>query len=298
MSRAAKNIDDELQKNLKSSHGLKLPPAPYFSVVMGDCLERGKNLGDGLKYNNFGVHGACSANAADLLAAVQKFVFDEKIVTAEELLKALEADFEGYEDIQKRLIEDGPKVGNNDDRADGILVRLFDYFADACEAFGENGRGGVVRPGTGSAMLYVTLAKDIGAMPDGRKTGEYFSANLAPSPLANLRGPISVLQSYSKLPYDRCWNGGPITMELSDSVFRDDESIRKVAMLIRTFAQLGCEQLQLNVLNGVRLLEAKEHPELHRNLIVRVWGWSGYFVELPPQYQDQVIKRHLLATGA
>lgn len=298
MARAEKNIHDQLFGLLKPSHGISLPPAPYFSVVMGDCLERGKNLGEGLKYNNFGVHGACSANAADALAAVKKFVFETKTVTPDELLKALEANFAGYDELQKQLIEDGPKVGNNDDYADGILVKLFGYFADACEAYGDNGRGGIIRPGTGSAMMYVTLADTVGATADGRKAGEYFSTNLAPSPLARLRGPISMLQSYSKLPYDRCWNGGPITMELSDSVFRDEESVRKVAMLIRTFAQLGCEQLQLNVLNGEKLIEAKAHPEEHKNLIVRVWGWSGYFVELPPEYQDQVIKRHLLTADA
>ena len=82
-------------------------------------------------------------------------------------------------------------------------------------------------------------------------------------------------------------------MELSDSVFRDSESIRKVALLVRIFAQLGCQQLQLNSLNVATLLDAKIHPELHKNLIVRVWGWSGYFCELAPEYQDHIIARSL-----
>jgi formate C-acetyltransferase len=100
------------------------------------------------------------------------------------------------------------------------------------------------------------------------------------------------LQSYSKIDYQRVFNGGPITMELSDSVFRDSESIRKVAMLVRVFAQLGCQQLQLNTLKVNTLLEAKAHPEKHKNLIVRVWGWSGYFCELAPEYQNHIIARN------
>ena len=85
-------------------------------------------------------------------------------------------------------------------------------------------------------------------------------------------------------------------MELSDSVFRDQESVRKTAMLVRTFAQLGCQQLQLNSLSLGTLLDAKAHPENHKNLIVRVWGWSGYFCELAPEYQDHIIARHLYQT--
>jgi pyruvate-formate lyase len=112
-----------------------------------------------------------------------------------------------------------------------------------------------------------------------------------------VRGPISVLQTYSRLDYTRVCNGGPITIELADSVFHDAEAIRRVAMLIRAFAQLGCQQLQLNTLNVSTLQDAKRHPERHKNLIVRVWGWSGYFCELAPEYQDQIVERHVYALG-
>jgi len=93
------------------------------------------------------------------------------------------------------------------------------------------------------------------------------------------------------------YNGGPITMELSDTVFSDSESLRKVAMLVRTFARLGGQQLQLNTLNVDTLRDAQVHPEQHKNLIVRVWGWSGYFCELEREYQEHVIARHLYGLG-
>ena len=106
---------------------------------------------------------------------------------------------------------------------------------------------------------------------------------------------MSILQAFSNIDYQRVCNGGPITMELSDTVFRDEEAVRKVAMLVRTFAMLGCQQLQLNTLNVKVLQDAKQHPERHRDLIVRVWGWSGYFCELDEPYQDHIIARHSFA---
>jgi formate C-acetyltransferase len=268
---------------------------------MRDCLEQGRDLSEGLKYNNLGIHGACSANAADALAAVKQFVFDEQSLSADELLAALQANFEGYESLRRKLDEAGPKVGSNDDRADALLVTLFEDFAAACEEYGHTPKSGIIRPGTGSAMYYIWLASGrdgmhepvVGATADGRVSGEPFSANLAPSPGVRVRGPISTLQSFSKIDFHRIFNGGPITMELSDSVFRDSDSLRKVAMLVRIFVQLGCQQLQLNSLNVETLLDAKTHPERHKNLIVRVWGWSGYFCELAPEYQDHIIARSL-----
>ncbi len=173
--------------------------------------------------------------------------------------------------------------------------------ADACNNYGKTARGGCLRPGSGSAMYYIWLTREdqsmreptVGATAEGRRKGQPLGANLSPSQGALVRGPFSVLLSYSKIDYTRICNGGPITMELSDSVFRDDESIRKVAMLVRTFAQLGCQQMQLNTLNVDQLRDAQVHPELHKNLIVRVWGWSGYFCELSPEYQEQIIARHM-----
>jgi formate C-acetyltransferase len=270
---------------------------------MDGCLERGQDLSAGLKYNNFGIHGACGANAADALAAVQQFVFTDHSVEPGELLNALDTNYAGYERLRKKLQDEAPKVGKNSEQADALLVRLFDDLADACESLSGNGQGRVVRPGTGTAMYYIWLARGqdgmrepvVGATAEGRQQGDFFSANLSPSTGVRADGPFSVFQSFAKIDYRRICNGGPITLELSDSVFRDSESIRKVAMLVRTFAQLGCQQLQINSLNAATLIDAQAHPENHANLIVRVWGWSGYFCELAPEYQDHIITRQLYA---
>ena len=301
LRRTAENIRAQVHDLVNHYSRLRLPPAPYYSVLMDGCLEAGRDLSCGLKYNNFGVHGAASSSAADALAAVRSLVYIEKSVEPEELLHAMAANFEGFEALQDRLLHEAPKTGN-DPEADELLVVLFDALADACDAVQDNGRGGRVRPGTGSAMYYVWLTRGkpgecgdapIGATADGRKKGEFFSANLAPSPQAQVRGPIGVLQAFSRLNYRRICNGGPITMELSDSVFADPEGLEKCAKLVRTFARLGCQQLQLNTVSLNTLHDAREHPERHRNLIVRVWGWSGYFCELGPEYQEHIIARHL-----
>jgi hypothetical protein len=246
------------------------------------------------------------ANAADALAAVKKIVFDESAIESSELLESLETNFEHAPDLFALLHDHGPKVGNNDPYLDDLLKEIFDAFADACEAVNDNGRGGILRLGTGTAMYQVWLVRPeseaenffpprIGATADGRYASDLIGSGLAPSPGVSVRGPISVLQSFSKIDYGRICNGGPITMELSDTVFRNDETIEKVAMLVRTFAQLGCLQLQLNTLNVDKLRDAQENPDKYRNLIVRVWGWSSYFIELDRCYQDHIITRNMYA---
>jgi formate C-acetyltransferase len=301
MQRVKAQVERQVRELAKSYEGLLLPPAPYYSVLMTGCLERGRDISQGVEYNNFGIHGAGAANAADALAAVQQFLFDDCSIQPSELLAALEADFEGYEALRLKLAEAAPKVGNDDDRADRFMAGLFDRLAEACESYGRTTRGGILRPGTGSAMYYIWLAQGhegmrepvVAASAEGRRRGQPLAANLAPSQGVQVRGPFSVLLSFAKLDYRRICNGGPITIELSDSVFRGEESIRKVAMLVRAFAQLGCQQLQLNSVNVDTLRDARLHPELHKNLIVRVWGWSGYFCELSPEYQEQIIARHV-----
>ena len=301
LQRTATDIQKQVNAIAKHYQRLLLPPAPYYSILMTDCLERGQDLSLGGRYNNVGIHGAGAANAADALAAVEKFVFKERSLKPLELLSSLEDDFVGYEPLRQQLAQEGPKVGNDDPDADRYLVTLFDMLADACESFGPTTRGGILRPGTGSAMYYIWLAAGhegmrepvVGATAEGRHKGHPLGANLAPSQGAPIQGPFSTLLSFGKIDYRRICNGGPVTIELSDLVFRPADSIHKVALFVRAFTAAGCQQLQLNSLNVTQLREAQQHPELYRNLIVRVWGWSGYFCELSSEYQEQIIARHM-----
>lgn len=293
LARTKADIFLQVDEIVREKYNLILPPAPYYSALMTDMLEQGKDLSAGAKYNNYGIHGACASAAADALAAIKMHVFDGSDIRPEDLISALNADFVNYDEIYKLLHDESPKVGNNETLPDDLLVLLFDYFAQACESYPDNGRGGKIRPGSGSAMYYAWLAnKDLlGATAEGRRAGEYFGANLAPSLNIKVNGPISILKSFSKIDYERIINGGPITIEFSDSVFNSADSTRKVGMFVHTFAKLGCQQLQLNTLRSDILKEAQAYPERYRNLIVRVWGWSGYFCELSNEYQEQIISR-------
>jgi len=283
-------MQSEIDNELSKFKNIYMEPSPVMSILMEGCIRTARDITHGSKYNNYGLHGTGLSNATDSLAAIKKYVFDEKTIKAEEIILAINANFEGYEDLWANLKYEAPKMGNDDDYVDSIAVELVSMFASSLKDK-SNDRGGCYRAGTGSAMYYVWHVKDLNASADGRKKGEFLSANYAPSLNIKSKGPVSIIRSFAKPNLKAAINGGPLTIEIHDTVFRNSESITKVAMLVKTFMDIGGHQLQINALNKETLLEAQEKPELHRNLIVRVWGWSGYFVELDKEYQDHIIQR-------
>ncbi len=290
MGEINKEVQAQVDAETSKFKNLYMEPSPIMSILMEDCIKNAKDISHGSKYNNYGLHGTGIANAADSLAAIKKYVFDEKTVEPEEILAAIAANYEGYEDLYSLLKYEAPKMGNDDNYVDNIAVRLMDMFADSLKDKA-NERGGCFRAGTGSAMYFVWHARNLKASPDGRKKGEFLSANYAPSLNVKTKGPVSIMRSFAKPNLKAAINGGPLTIEIHDTVFRNAESTTKVAMLVKSFMDMGGHQLQVNALNREKLLEAQMKPELHRNLIVRVWGWSGYFVELDKEYQDHIIQR-------
>ncbi len=285
----------EILRNCRASLGLI--PEPLISALAPHAIEKGRDLnrGGGSHYH-YGCHGCGSSSAADALAAVQYLVFETKEVTPERLLAGLESDFADDPELCAMLKAAPHKAGCGDPVADDLMVMLFREMADMLAEIPDNGRGGRIRPGTGSALYYALLTQPqyagaLGATADGRRRGDYISSSLAPAPGVRSRGILTELTSYGKLPYDRLCNGGPITMELAPAYFRGDDALQRTAHIIRDFVRTGCQQLQLNLLDPEVLRDAQAHPERHRDLIVRVWGWSGYFVELSREYQDQIIGR-------
>jgi pyruvate-formate lyase len=152
---------------------------------------------NGGKYNNFGIHGTGIATAADSLAAICKYVYEEKTVTASQLIAAVDSDFENYSELLHMLRYEAPKMGNNEGLPDSMAVMLLEQFAASLEGR-KNCRGGCYRAGTGSAMYYLWHANDIGASPDGRRKGEPFGTNFSASLFAKILGPLSVINSFPK----------------------------------------------------------------------------------------------------
>lgn len=171
-----------------------------------------------------------------------------------------------------------------------MLVQLLQMFSDSLKGK-ENCRGGKYRAGTGSAMYYLWHANEIGASPDGRRKGEAFGTNFSASLFARIKGPMSVIQSFTQPDFTENTNGGPLTLEFSSSMFKEEDSVKKLAALVKAYIDMGGHQLQLNAVNTAKLKEAQAHPEDYRQLVVRVWGWSAYFVELDKEYQDHVMRR-------
>lgn len=272
---------EEICSKLKN---LYFVPSPFMNVLFG-C-----DVSKGAKYNNFGIHGTGISTAADSLAALKKLVFEEHRVTPEDYLDAVNSNFEHHPELLPLLRYEMPKMGQNDAFVDDLAVGLLDSFADALEGK-INDRGGVYRAGTGSAMYYLWHAAELGASPDGRRKGEPFGTNFSCSLFARVPGPLSVIQSFCKPHLMRTANGGPLTLEFASGTFDKEDSLHKLAQLVYTFVRLGGHQLQLNAINTQQLLEAQRNPEAHRQLVVRVWGWSAYFVELDREYQNHVLAR-------
>ena len=290
MDDVKKEMRDQTQKLIALANTAYLLPAPLMSVLMDDCIGRAADISQGSRYNNYGLHGVGLATAVDTLTSIRLHVFDKKDVTAAEMMAASANDFSGMPELLHMVRYDTPKFGDADETSDAIACELMSYYASCLEGQ-ENNRGGIYRPGTGSAMYYMWFAENMQATPGGHRASEPLETNYAPSLYVRSKGPLSVIQSFTKPDLRRVINGGPLTMEFHDSVFRDEESIRKVASLVRIFVQQGGHQIQLNAVNRDTLLDAQAHPENYQNLIVRVWGWSAYFVQLDKKYQDHVIAR-------
>jgi formate C-acetyltransferase len=269
---------------------VKILPGPFVSILCDGRVEAGRDVCEGSRYNNFGIHGTGLSTAADSLAAIRQLVFDENVLSLADLAAAVDTDFKGRPDLLAKARFGVPKMGNADPAVDQLGKALLDAFADTWDGR-TNGRGGIYRCGTGSAMYYIWHANELHASPDGRLSGQPFAANYAPSLNVRISGPVSVIQSFTTPDLGRVINGGPLTIEIHDSAFRQADGITKVAQLVKFFIDRGGHQLQLNAINRDQLRDAQANPAAHRNLIVRVWGWSGYFVELDKPYQDHIIQR-------
>ena len=272
-------IKAECDRITESIHDVWFVPSPFLDL-----------LRDGKKYNNFGLHGCGIASAADALSAVKEYVYDKQTVTPDRLIHALDTDYADDPELLHLLRYEAPKMGCDDDRADSLGTLILDAFADALEGK-KNCLGGIWRAGTGTAMYYLWYSRDLGATADGRHAGEPFGTNFSPNLFTQVPGPLTDIQSFTKQHIERTINGGPLTLEFAAGIFSKEENCRKVAMLVKHFIDRGGHQLQLNAVNLDAMKDAQIHPEAHQHLVVRIWGWSAYFVELDKEFQDHVIAR-------
>lgn len=269
------------------------------SALTDDCIERGLNMKEGgAVYDFISDLQVGIANLADSLAAMKKVVFEEKKVTPAELWEALQADFAGEKNERIRtLLQEAPKYGNDDDYVDRLVVDAYNIYIDEMKKYhntryGRGPIGGIYYAGTSSISANVPQGAGTLATPDGRKAGEPLAEGCSPSHAADKNGPTAVFKSVSKLPTEEITGGVLLNQKVTPQMLAKEENKQKLISLLRTFFnKLHGYHVQFNVVSRETLLDAQKHPEDHRDLIVRVAGYSAFFNVLSKKTQDDIIER-------
>ena len=265
-------------------------PAPFLSLLIDDCIENGKDYNDGgARYNTSYIQGVGLGSVTDGLTSLKVNVFDEKRISMDRLLEAMAADFDGHEDLRQVLVDQTPKYGNDEDIPDGVLKAVFEAYYEAVDSR-PNTRGGMHRINLLPTTSHVYFGGLTGALPDGRKAGVPLSEGISPVQGADRKGPTAVIKSAAKIDHIRT-GGTLLNQKFLPQMLATPEDRAKLAQMIRSYFRMDGHHIQFNVVDAKTLREAQQHPEEHRDLIVRVAGYSDYFVDLGADLQDEIIKR-------
>jgi formate C-acetyltransferase len=276
--------------NFLSAMFARYAPAPFLSVLIEGCIEKGRDYYDGgPKYNTDYIQCCGIGTVTDSLSAIRKHVYDEGRFTLRELVEACDANWMGYEEMRQYVWNRTPFFGNDDDRADGIMRRVYQSLVDAIEGK-RSPKGETYHINMLSTTCHVYFGKKLGATPNGRFAHAPESDGTSPSHGADRNGPTAVIKSLSKM--DQVKSGGTLlNQRFLPSVLAGDEGLEKLCGLIRTYFRLGGHHVQFNVVDTKTLRDAQENPEAYRGLLVRVAGYSDYFVDLDRYHQEEIIAR-------
>ncbi|MHA1505066.1 MAG: pyruvate formate lyase family protein, partial [Candidatus Heimdallarchaeota archaeon] len=265
-------------------------PAPFLSIIIGDCIENGKDYNaGGARYNTSYIQGVGMGSVTDSLTSLKYNVFDKKICTMDELLTALKTNFKDNEELRQKFVCETPKYGNDEEYPDSILKEVFEVYFAAVDGR-PNMKGGTYRINLLPTTVHVYFGSVVGATPDGRKAHQPLSEGISPVQGADLHGPTSVLKSASKIDHVRT-GGTLLNQKFTPSFLETDEGITNVSHLVRAYFKMGGHHIQFNVVSADTLRKAQKNPERYRDLIVRVAGYSDYFINLGPNLQDEIIRR-------
>lgn len=268
-------------------------PTPYMSLFIDGCMEKGKDVtaGGAVLYGGPGTIFAGLGTYADSMAAVKKLVYQEKKYTLTELKSALDANWEGYESM-RRDFEKAPKYGNDEDFADSIAAEIVDYTEKKINQ--EKSLFAHQIHGTLSQSFNTPLGGMIGATPNGRKAFAPLSDGMSPTQGADYKGATAIIKSVSKMNVESMNLGMAHNFKITKNALDTTEGRNGIITLLRSASVMGNGQMQFNCVDNETLIKAQEHPEEHRDLIVRVAGYSAFFVELCKEVQDEIISRTVL----
>ncbi|HPP45485.1 MAG TPA: pyruvate formate lyase family protein, partial [Methanomassiliicoccaceae archaeon] len=265
-------------------------PCPFLSVLINDCIEKGTDYNaGGARYHTRYIQGVGIGSVTDSLAAINGLVFERRLIGIEELVAVLDRNFEGASSLREMAISQCPKYGNDDDRADDIMRRVFDMFFRHVDGR-KSPTGGTYHIDMLPTTCHVYFGSVTGATPDGRLAGEPLSEGISPVQGRDKNGPTAVLKSAAKMDHVRT-GGTLLNQKFSPDVLDGEEGLRALMNLIRAYFKMGGHHIQFNVIRAETLREAQKHPERYRDLIVRVAGYSDYFCDLSRALQDEIIAR-------
>jgi len=265
-------------------------PAPFLSIIISDCIEKGKDYNDGgARYNTDYIQGVGIGTITDSLSAIKYHVFNRKNISMKKSKETLKDNFIGHEEIRQLFLNKTPKYGNDDDYADDIMKLVFNAFYEEVNGR-KNTKGGVYRINMLPTTCHIYFGSVVGATPDGRRTGKPLSEGISPVQGADRLGPTAVIKSAAKM--DQVKTGGTLlNQKFTPQLLKGEKGIDSLASLIRAYFKLGGHHIQFNVISADTLRSAQKEPEKYRNLIVRVAGYSDYFNNLSKTLQDEIICR-------
>lgn len=265
-------------------------PVPALSLTFKECVKKAKDYAwGGAKYN--AGNGIILIGIADLInsiAAVKDLVYEKKTATMEEITNALEYNFEGYDKIHELCI-DSPKFGNDDESIDWIADEMYTFIADEIEKY--SSKFGKMTPGILPVSGNTPFGIEVGALPSGRKAWKPLADGVSPSGGTDLNGPTSILKSVSHIPHGRFVQGTLLNMKVEPEMLNTDNGIIQMMSMLKSMCTLGVYHIQFNVIDQKKLLKAQKNPENYKGLLVRVAGYTAYFVELGKDVQDEIIGR-------
>ncbi len=265
-------------------------PCPFLSILVDDCIAKGKDYHDGgARYNTTYIQGVGLGTMTDALTSVSYHVYDQKTFSMGELIDSLDANYEGKEVLRLMLLNRTPKYGNDDDLADRVMQRIFEIYFKAVDGR-RNTKGGEYHINLLPTTVHIYFGSVTGATPDGRMAQTPLSEGISPVQGADHKGPTAVIRSAAKMDHVRT-GGTLLNQKFTPQVLNSEDGLDKLVQLIRTYFRLDGHHIQFNVVDAATLRQAQAHPEQYRSLIVRVAGYSDYFCDLSKTLQDEIITR-------
>lgn len=265
-------------------------PAPFLSIITNDCISKGKDYNaGGARYNTNYLQGVGIGTITDSLSAIKYNVFDEQKFTMEELIEAMEHNYEGYERIANLVRNKTPKYGNDDDYADGIMKDVFNFYQKTVTGR-PNMKGGTYRVNMLPTTCHVYFGEVMNASPNGRLAQKPVSEGISPEKGADVNGPTAVIKSCAKMDHLRT-GGTLLNQKFTPSVVAGEEGLTHMADLVRAYFNMDGHHIQFNVIDKETLIQAQKNPDEYKDLIVRVAGYSDHFRNLSKALQDEIIER-------